>query len=74
MDPVNLSTVMATNLIWAENEKDIPAQDMLEQIQQSQNATTFLIENYHYFFKKLVENPFEIEPLSIEQDVRKQLF
>lgn len=51
MDPQNLSTVMATNLIWSIDGETSPTQKMLEQIQQSQAATTFLIQNYKKLFE-----------------------
>ena len=50
MDAQNLSTVMATNLVWSDTGIQSPTREMLEQIQSSQEATTFLVQHYEEIF------------------------
>lgn len=65
MDAQNLSTVMGTNLIWSKTDPtSVPKTDILEEIQKSQEATKFLIENYERIFVGEGEDVYENDPLS----------
>ena len=65
MDAQNLSTVMGTNLIWSKTDPtSVPKTDILEEIQKSQEATKFLIENYERIFLQSEEDMYANDPLS----------